>query len=125
MPLTNQVAIPQRQVHIQEQVQKYKRKDKVSARVVDKTKLRIYFPRVPDTVSMIPIISSSLPELSTITASICQDEANFAQGPPLLLFAYSPSLPTSSDPFMEGYGKYSKGSEAAGVGGIMNNDTRL
>ena len=94
---------------------------------------------------MIPIISASSPKRSTITTSICQDEATITQGLPqrLLLFAYSPSLPTmlhestwlnfvdlpdkntSSDPctFVEGYGKYSRGPESAGVGGIMSNDT--
>ena len=68
----------------------------MSTRVVDEITLRIYFPRVPDTVLMIPIISASSPKRSTITTSICQDEATITQGLPqrLLLFAYSPSLPT-------------------------------
>ena len=95
MPLTNKVAIQQRQVRIEEQVQEHEQKDKVSSRVVDPTYLRIYFPRVPDAVSMIPIISALLLERPTIATLICQDEAFITQGQPLLLFAYSPSLPTT------------------------------
>ena len=54
----------------------------------------IYFPRVPDTDSTIPIISALSPAHSTLNTLICQDEAFITQGQPLLLFAYSPSLPT-------------------------------
>ena len=61
---------------------------------IDETAFRIYSPKVPDTDSMIPINSASSAGHSTFTTLICQDEAIVTQGPPLLLFAHSPSLPT-------------------------------
>ena len=48
IPPTNSVVNQQQQVHIQTQVQEYKRKDAMSTRVIDETTLRIYFPWVPD-----------------------------------------------------------------------------
>ena len=84
----------QEQVHIQTQVQECKRKDVMSTSVIDKTTLRIYFPRVPDTDSTIPIISASSQGHSTLNTLICQDEATVTQGPPLLLLAHSPALLT-------------------------------
>ena len=90
MPLTILSAGQQEQVHIQAKVQVYERKHEVCTRVIAETTLRIYFPGIPNTDSM---ISASAPERSTITTSIGQDEATITQGPPLILFAYSPSLP--------------------------------
>ena len=84
----------QEQVHIQAHFQECERKAVMSTRVIDETTLRIYFPRVPDTDSTIPIISASSPGHSTLNTLICQDKATVKQGPPLLLLAHSPSLLT-------------------------------
>ena len=96
IPLTNPVINQQEQVHIQTEIQEYERKDAISTRVIDETTLRIYFPRVPNADSTIPITSTLSPGHFTTNTLAVQDEASDTQGPPLLLFAHSPSLPTMS-----------------------------
>ena len=72
MPLIIPMAIQQEQVHIQAQVQEYERKNEVNTRVIDETTLRMYFPGIPNTDSM---ISASAPERSTLSMLIRQDKA--------------------------------------------------
>ena len=99
MPLTNPVVIQQEQVHIQTQIQEYEQNDATSTRVIGETTLRIYFPRVPDAYSTIPITSASSPGHFTTNTLVFQDKATDTQGLPLLLFAHSPLLPTMSTRF--------------------------
>ena len=91
MPTTTQLAIQQKQDHIQTQIQEYERKNEICMRFIDKTTLRIYFPRNPNADLL---ISTSEPLCSTLSSSCDQDEATRTQGPPLVSLAFSPSLPS-------------------------------
>ena len=86
----------QEQSRIQTKVQEYERKDVMSTRAIDESTLRIYFPKAPDADSTFPIISATSSGHSTTTTLAFKDWATDMQGPPLLLFAHSPSLPTMS-----------------------------
>ena len=81
MPLTNE-GINQ-QIHIQTQVEGCERKDAMSMKVIDETKLRIYFPKNPDAITPTPVISACASSShSAATKCTFQEEFVNTQGPP-------------------------------------------